>query len=279
MLILWRALLSVVIGFELYSGIFIWLPLLGALFLRYAGGCMAGERAREGLRCDEVDLLGLAGDVWRYRWLVFAVAALSAAVALVYCGSIKPVFSSQIVISPGSVKYYGSIAKGVARLEVPPGSSPISTGVTLSKDAFGFYLARLESVQLRRAFDDQFAKGGRVSLQINRGAATPFVDQLVSVSVEAEDAKKAKEYLDGYLDYSAGVALAQLNQYFTDFGVPPLTASKALFSVEKASAISSHPVKPRQAVIVLLSLFLGVVIGVMLAMVRIFFLKLVRGNS
>lgn len=233
---------------------------------------MRQGRSRVDLWGSEVDVSILVRELWVQKYVLFTAIALSSIVAIGYCLMAKPVFVSQMVISPGAIKYYGSIAGEVGRWEGQAAGSPLSIGAALRNDAFRLYLTRLESVQVRNSFNGQFAKGVvSVGLQVRRGPSAPFLDQSATVVAQSEDPEMAKEYLEAYVEYSADVAMTQVNEYFGNMGVPHLIAAEALFTVEQASVVSSSPIRPDRTVIIVMALFLGFIVGVFLVFIRILF--------
>lgn len=225
-------------------------------------------------RDDDLELIELIQELWAHKKVILLAVAISLVVAMAYCMIAKPKFLTQVVISPGSIKYYGSIAAEFSRGDPPTSQSPIAIGTALSNDAFRLYLNKLKSPQVRSAFHHEFKHlSAPAKLQVQREKNTLSLDELTTISAESTDPKATKEYLDAFIKYSADLSVAQLNEYFQAVGVKQSLTSEALFNVEVPVAIPESPIRPKRALVLVLGIVLGLMLGVFVALINIFIQK------
>lgn len=231
------------------------------------------QQCRGGNRQDEIDLAELFQGLWLQKTLIFSVVVLASVIATVYCVLSKPIYASSAVLAPAPINLYGSIA---GQFKFDAGNSvntPIAQGMALSNDTFRLYLTNLASKEVRQAFDAKFGyPNAPVELQIKTGREAKPFDDPASIRVDSSDSALAKPYLDGLIRYAAETTQQQVNSYFQASGIEQTLAADSLFRFESVSQPAME-VKPKRLMILTLSIVLGGMLGLFIALIKVLVLS------
>lgn len=219
---------------------------------------------------DEIDLIEMLQVLWGQKWLIFAVTSLFLIFAVVYIFINKPVYSVTAVLAPAPVNAFGLIVGDIGMGQQQTTKSAIAIGTDLANDALALVVKNFESAAVSEGFSHALKDSGGYTVQVKKGKS-PF--DPVTVSVVSVSAEGAKKYLDGYMDYVTKTSAVQLNEYFKALSVNHSISPESLYRVEQASALPTQPIKPKKLLIVALSLVLGGMLGVFIALIRLILKK------
>lgn len=224
-------------------------------------------------RQDEIDIVELLQGLWLQKTLILSIVMFTTVIAVAYCVLSKPIYSSSTVLAPAPISTYDSIA---GQFKFDAGSSvksPIAQGMALSNDIFRLYIANLSSAEVRRVFD---AKAGYskapVELHIKKGREAQPFDEPANIRVESSDSALAKAYLDDLIRYAAEITQLQVNRYFHVSGIEQALSAESLFRFESASQPAME-VKPKRLLILTLSILLGGMLGLFIALIKVLVLS------
>lgn len=227
------------------------------------------QQCRDDAYDNGFDIIQLFHMLWLQRMLIISVVIFVTVVAAIYCFVSKPIYSSSTTLAPAPISLYGPIVGELKAGASDEANSPLTQGMALSNDVFRLYLANLASSEVRQIFD---AKVGYskvpVELHITKGREMKPFDEPAIIYVESSDAELARAYLDGVVRHAAETTDMQINSYLQSLGVNQAVTAKALFRVENASQ-PAREIKPRRQLILALSVVLGGMLGVFIALVRL----------
>ncbi len=223
----------------------------------------------ERLESDEIDLLEIFRQCWKDRVIILLAAALATIVAVAYALWTPSIYRAQIVIAPGALANFGSLAGQIQARSSQPVAVAIADGKQLAVDSFELLIAQLESKASKAEFDASHVEAPRnVTLEIKRGRAE---GEPVTVSARAGHSGHAGRFLDAYLAFASVRASAELNGFLTGMGLNYEAASSMLYRVESPSHELSSPVHPKPLLIITLGFVLGTMVGVFIVMMRALF--------
>lgn len=218
---------------------------------------------------DEVDVLELLRSLWGQKWLILLGVLLGMTCALIYIKVAPQKFESRVVLVPSSITVFAPLMKDM-RLESAAEGNFLGDALKLTNNAITLLGRHILAPSLQADFissDSRFSDC-TINARQNINETSKNISEVskIIVSFACSSGSVSKLALKTYVDRASTIAAHEFQSLNSSLGIDVPIRADDLYRVE------SRPVTvvtPKKRNVLAMGFFLGVILGVFIALMRL----------